>query len=644
MAEGHSMKIVNLDDGGVENSYNPHADPFLKDGHSYYIQKKKDEPDVDKAAETSVVEKRPVVLDEHGNPIEVDDTPLTGIWLMIDKYFLIRERGTTIKNEFYTGIIQFISCLYVLPVVPQQMARAAYDRESSIVATALCCAVGCIIASVLTNLPFIVAPPTSVSIFLAVYLQQHGQIRAHGNVAVVISGCMLVLIGYRPLGRFVAKCIPGCIQASTSVGIGLITALAGATEISLVIHGKYTILDMGDITPEVIIAMMCLVLVAICLHYHVKGAFCIGLVTGTLIWWFISGEYPEGFASIPHTDEDNLTSTLVDSETILLVFNLVFLYTLTLNGLARSLSDLGKLTEADGAVPNGRWLYIVCGFTTMLSGFISGPPILISPESAAGIKAGAKTGFSTLICGLFFALSCFFTPIFHAVPAAGTAPLLLMVGVVLFGNVTRLNFAVYKESVPAYCCLFFIPFTYSILRGVGFGYVTYAILGIFTGDLLIQLKAFWQEYKTIFNKDEMKNNLGHILSNPFQWLLKSFDVGHEDIHTSFDDVLKSPQPDDVWEVADNPLHQQEQLKDLPEFHPRRAFSNPQLIDNEFSPSSPIADQIRRNTSMSGNNDRKISFERTRSPSYGIPPRERGNSIYGSNNNTRDRNSSISMMM
>ena len=123
----------------------------------------------------------------------------------MERFFKVKERGTTTKMEFYCGIVQFISCLYILPVVPQQMARAAYNKESSIAVTAAACGIGCIIASFLTNLPFIIAPPTSVSIFLAVYLQKENMSRQDGNMSVVLSGVILVLLGYRPFGRFVAR-------------------------------------------------------------------------------------------------------------------------------------------------------------------------------------------------------------------------------------------------------------------------------------------------------------------------------------------------------------------------------------------------------------------------------------------------------
>jgi AGZA family xanthine/uracil permease-like MFS transporter len=282
--------------------------------------------------------------------------------------------------------------------------------------------------------------------------------------------------------------IPDCIQAGISVGIGLITALAGAIEVNLVVRGKYTILDMGELTPEVVTAIANLIIVAVLLHYHVKGAFCTGLIVGTFMWWIISEEWPHEVVGEPSALAD--AGTLNHKHIVLLIFNMFFLYILTLNGLGRSLSDLAQLTKPNGAIPRGKFLFLVTGLTTMLSGYLSGPPILISPESAAGIKAGAKTGLSTLVCGILFAISIFFAPIFAAVPAAGTAPLLIMVGVMMFGNAKRVDWADYKLAVPAYCVLFFIPFTYSILRGVAIGYVIYIMIGLFTGDMIQNIIDF----------------------------------------------------------------------------------------------------------------------------------------------------------
>lgn len=299
---------------------------------------------------------------------------------IFEPVFKLRHRKVTIESEILCGFIQFLSCLYVLPVVPHQMARVGYDPDSTVTATALTCAVGCFISSFICNTPFIVAPPTSVSIFLAVSMQQRNLPEKFGNAAVLISGMGLAVIGAFPfVARFVTKLIPDSIQAATAVGIGLITALAGATEIKLVIPGQYTLLDMGDLTIEVIFSIGALILVTVLLHYHVKGAFCAGLCCGTLAWWIISNEWPTEIVSMPSAKLDHsiidtvkLFNPFNGTENIMLVMNLIFLYILTLNGLARGLSDLAGITKSTGAIPRGNLLLVVCGLTTMLSGYFSG--------------------------------------------------------------------------------------------------------------------------------------------------------------------------------------------------------------------------------------------------------------------------------
>ena len=133
-------------------------------------------------------------------------TFLTEIDITTEEIFHCKKRGTTHLREISLGLVQFISCLYVLPVVPDQLSRAGYERTSSIVSTCTTCALGCIIGSVLTNMPFIIAPPTSVSIFLAVYLQQQNLAAHEGNVALITAGIGLMVIGFvRPLGTFITR-------------------------------------------------------------------------------------------------------------------------------------------------------------------------------------------------------------------------------------------------------------------------------------------------------------------------------------------------------------------------------------------------------------------------------------------------------
>ena len=118
-------------------------------------------------------------------------------------------------------------------------------------------------------------------------------------------------------------------------------------------------------------------------------------------------------------------------------------------------------------------------------------PILISPESAPAIKAGARTGLSVVVCGVLFLLSTIFCPLFATLPKAATSPVLLIVGLMMFENASRVNWASVKESLPVFTLVVFIPFTYSIFIGIIFGFAIYITLAVFTGDR----ETYWRKIK-----------------------------------------------------------------------------------------------------------------------------------------------------
>eukprot|EP01038_Epipyxis_sp_PR26KG_P011854 gene11854-15860_t len=397
--------------------------------------------------------------------------------------FKLERRGTTISMEVYFGFIHFISCLYVLAVIPQQLEAAGYNPNDTIVSVALSTGIGSVFGGLFANLPFVLAPPTVVSIYLSKYIVQNSLSPREGNIGVILSGCVLMLFGWRPLGKLMARLIPVSIQVGSAVGIGLLTALSGATEIDLVKSGTFEILSLGKITPKICIALGGVVLIASATHYHVKGAFCLGVFFSTFLWWIYANDFPKAVAGVPHVT----TATTQDIQLNyipVLTADLIFLFILYLNGIMTSLSNLAVLTRNDGTAPRGRWVFIMSGLFTVLGGVLSSAPILVSPESSASIKAGAKTGLSTVVCGLLFLLSTFFYPILEKVPAAGTSPILMMIGAILFQNVNRIDWRNTTDAIPAFFVLFFIPFTFSIIQGVIIGYIVHICLAFFSGVLL----------------------------------------------------------------------------------------------------------------------------------------------------------------
>lgn len=136
--------------------------------------------------------------------------------------------------------------MYCLPVIPGQLVQAGYNEDYVFVMTAASCGIGSILSGFLSNLPFVVAPLTSITIFLAVAIRQHDIPLIEANQAVVASGFFLIALGYRPLMKFFAQMVPSCIQTATSIGVGLLTCLAGCREIELIVTGEYTLVEMAN--------------------------------------------------------------------------------------------------------------------------------------------------------------------------------------------------------------------------------------------------------------------------------------------------------------------------------------------------------------------------------------------------------------
>ncbi|KAJ1393577.1 hypothetical protein B484DRAFT_408171 [Ochromonadaceae sp. CCMP2298] len=230
-----------------------------------------------------------------------DPSCLAALQRIVEQSFEIRERNSSIGLEVFCGCLHFVSSLFILPVIPIQLEAAGYDKGRCIQTTALASAAGCILSSYLTNLPFIIAPPSAISIYVAVALQRGGMQQNQGDAAVILSGFVLLFVGvFKPLVSIATRLIPDCIQASTAIGIGLITALAGAIELKLVVPGNYTILEMGTVTPSIVIALLATVVIAVALYHKQRAAYVTGMVFGTAAWWLYSEDYPTSLFALPN--------------------------------------------------------------------------------------------------------------------------------------------------------------------------------------------------------------------------------------------------------------------------------------------------------------------------------------------------------
>jgi AGZA family xanthine/uracil permease-like MFS transporter len=295
-----------------------------------------------------------------------------------------------------------------------------------------------------------------------------------------------------PIGRFFAKTIPQVIQLSTTIGIGLFVVLYGFYDLGIVKQGKYTLLEIGNIDAQVIIGISAIIVTAWGIIVKSKISLLAGLVWGTFLWWTSQRLWPDVWTSVPSLEHDKISS-IHDSSSITLIFEMFILNLITCFGLCTALCQLGEILTPQGHVPNGRFLSLIVGLINIFSGIMYGPPFVVSPESSAGIRAGGKTGLSTVVAGIMFLFTLFFGPFFSAIPPAGTAPILVMSGLMLVRNVQSVDF-LSKFAVPAYMCIVLIPFTNSIFAGIGVGMACWIAISIVSGQFVGDSKTFYKYY------------------------------------------------------------------------------------------------------------------------------------------------------
>ena len=411
---------------------------------------------------------------------------------VLDNYFECSKKGSRVRLEIIAGFVNFLSSMYCLPVLTNYMVKAGYVKTNTFAIMTLSLGVGNIVSGILSNLPIVICPPTAETIFLVNTLLTASLDPVYGNLAVVANGGALLLLGLvPPLAKFVVRLIPNCIQIGTTVGIGLLTALAGSYDMHLVINGKYDILTHGNIDDEVIIGLLGVFIIACAFLAESRNKYLYALLFGMIVWWSKNG-WPTVWLAAPEFSMETLPHGT--STSTILAFSLIFLSILTIFGLSRSLCEMASITKQHESIPNFRYLLITVALTNFLSGMGFGPAFTISAEGASGISLGCKTGLASVSCGCFYLLSMFWGPFYFDIPPAATSPVLISVGLLLFMNVRRINFDEPKFSYPAFVTLIFIPFTNSTFVGLVIGYISYFMLSIVTLDIIDNVRDLYIDF------------------------------------------------------------------------------------------------------------------------------------------------------
>lgn len=413
--------------------------------------------------------------------------------------FDLQGRGTTVAREVRGGITTFLTMAYILFANPSILAAAGIPFEPAAAATAAAAAICTLLMGLGANFPIALAPGMGLNAVVAFQVAaQTGSWQAAMGL-VVLNGLLVLALVVAGVREAVMNAIPLDLRRAISVGIGLFIALIGAVNARLVVvpSSSLAVLNtnpLASVPPvthgslhaaEPLLALAGLLIIAFMLSRKVAGAIVLGIaVAGFAALLLGISHWPAGaWLRMPRFD------TVLQAD-LRSAFNLRFLPLLLAIvmvdffdtiGTVTAIAETGDLHDRDGRIPRLRSILAVDSISAVTGGTFGVSSVTSYIESAAGVAEGARTGLHNVVVAVLFAVCMFAAPLVAIVPAAATAPALIIVGFLMCQQITRIDFTALETAIPAFLILLMTPLTFSISDGIGYGFVAYVAIKLLGG-------------------------------------------------------------------------------------------------------------------------------------------------------------------
>lgn len=419
---------------------------------------------------------------------------------MLSRFFRLHENGTTVGRELQAGLTTFAAMAYVLAVNPSILVNAGMDRPALVTITALSAAVATILMALLTNYPIALAPGMGINAFFAYTICLGAGVPwAQALGMVFVNGCIFLFLSVTGVREKIVDAIPYPLKIAVTCGIGIFIAFLGLTNGGVIVASPATFVTHGDFASgPVALCLAGILLIAALVRWRVPGAIVLGMAALTLVGVLVPDgkggtvtqlPSPADWFSLPASPAPHLLKLdlhfLTDGAAFLKTLPLILSLLLvdmfdnigTLIGVTKRAGFLG----ADGKLPKVGRVLVADSAAAILSSLLGTSTVVSYVESSSGVEAGGRTGLTTLTTAVLMVAALFLTPLILAVPAAATAPALVIVGIFMLQSVTEIDMGDFSVVVPAMLTLMAIPLTSSVSLGIGLGLIAAAVLALATG-------------------------------------------------------------------------------------------------------------------------------------------------------------------
>lgn len=395
--------------------------------------------------------------------------------------FKLKEHGTDVKTEFRAGFTTFLTMMYIVPVNAIIMSKTGMDFGALVTATALITIFATVLSGLWANTPIAMSVGMGLNAYFTFGLVLGMKIPWQTALGIVfISGVLFLVLSFTKFRVWIMQSVPKDLRRAISAGIGAFIAFIGFKSMGIIVANPAVLVGLGDFSDsKVLLGVLGLALVIGLYVWKIKGGFIIAVVLTSIVAW-ISGmaPAPSEFFAMPSSigpiafELDIVSAFTLALAPVIITFLITDMFDSlgTLAGVGyragifeKDGKDLQKTLEADaGATVAGSLL----GLSTTTS-FI---------ESASGVEEGGRTGLTAVATGLFFILTLFMMPLFSAIPENAIYPILVMVGVLMFSELSHINFDDIAISVATFFIVIMMPLTFSITNGLAFGFIAYLMI------------------------------------------------------------------------------------------------------------------------------------------------------------------------
>lgn len=404
---------------------------------------------------------------------------------MLNRLFGYDPTKTTIRTELLAGLTTFLTMSYILAVNPSMFSQLdGMPAGAVFTATALAAIIGSLVMSVWGKLPLGLAPGMGLNAFFVYTVcMGMGYSWQFALTAVFIEGILFILLTVSNLRSAIVNAIPASLRSAIGAGIGLFIAFIGLQNAEVIIRNEATLIALGDITSgNALLALIGLAITGWLVVKDVRGGLLIGILLTTLIGVPLGITKFNGVISMPHSISDIFMQFEWDNiftlDMVVVVFTFLFIDLFDAIGTLVGVCSKANLMEPGGNIPRLHQAFMADSIATTAGACLGTSTTTIYVESAAGVLQGGRTGLTAFSVACCFAIALFFSPLFLSIPAAATAPVLIIVGLFMLSPIKDIEFENYAESIPAFITIVMMPLAYSISDGILLGMISYVVLNV----------------------------------------------------------------------------------------------------------------------------------------------------------------------